>query len=106
VASTFLVAWRRLEKVTVADNPVAWRYGVAYRTLANQRRSAARAARLSERTQLELPTSQPSRSSIWAIRSSRASSNQTRPPRHQLTSSDLETPSPMSVNAQVDYRHM
>lgn len=60
VASTFLVAWRRFEEVTAADNPVAWLYGVAHRTLANQRRSSARAARLSERTRLELPTSQPS----------------------------------------------
>lgn len=59
VASTFLVAWRRLEEVIAADSPLAWLYGVAYRTLANQRRTAARAARLGERARLELPASQP-----------------------------------------------
>ncbi len=59
VASTFLVAWRRLEEVIAADIPLAWLYGVAYRTLSNQRRTAARAARLSERVRPELPASQP-----------------------------------------------
>lgn len=49
VAGTYLVAWRRLEDVLAADAPIAWLYGIAYRTLANQRRTHRRAAALQER---------------------------------------------------------
>lgn len=47
VADTFLVAWRRLDEVP--DDALPWLYGVARRTLANQRRSADRGAALERR---------------------------------------------------------
>jgi RNA polymerase sigma-70 factor (ECF subfamily) len=47
VAETFLVAWRRLDDVPADALP--WLYGVARRTLANQRRSAVRGEALAER---------------------------------------------------------
>jgi len=40
VADTFLVAWRRLERLP--DDPLPWLLGVARKTLANQWRSARR----------------------------------------------------------------
>lgn len=40
VAETFLVCWRKLDRVP--DDPLPWLYGVARKTLANQRRAAAR----------------------------------------------------------------
>jgi RNA polymerase sigma-70 factor (ECF subfamily) len=40
VAETFLVCWRRLDRVP--DDALPWLYAVARRTLANQRRAAAR----------------------------------------------------------------
>ena len=46
VAATYLVAWRRLDDVLAADHPIAWLYGVAYRTLSNQYRARRRAAAL------------------------------------------------------------
>jgi len=49
VAATFLVAWRRIDEAVGAEHPLAWLYGVAYRVLANQRRSARRKTRLSSR---------------------------------------------------------
>lgn len=48
VAETFLVAWRRLDDVP-ADRPLPWLYGVARRTLANQRRGRDRRERLTAR---------------------------------------------------------
>lgn len=53
VAETFLVAWRRLERVP--DNALPWLYGVARRALANQRRGQTRAVALVERLALERP---------------------------------------------------
>jgi RNA polymerase sigma factor (sigma-70 family) len=53
VADTFLIAWRRLERVP--DNALPWLYGVARRTLANQRRTQTRRTALVERLDLELP---------------------------------------------------
>jgi RNA polymerase sigma-70 factor (ECF subfamily) len=48
VADTFLVAWRRFsDRPTDAELP--WLYGIARRTLANQRRAARRRAALTER---------------------------------------------------------
>jgi RNA polymerase sigma-70 factor (ECF subfamily) len=47
VADTFLVAWRRLERVP--DEPLPWLLGVARKTLANSRRTARRRAALIER---------------------------------------------------------
>src|SRR5918997_1851167 len=40
VAETFLVCWRKLR--SVPEEPLPWLYAVARRTLANQRRAAAR----------------------------------------------------------------
>ena len=58
VAEVLTVAWRRLDDIP-ADNSLAWLYGVAHRTLANQRRSTTRRRRLVERVaarQLPAPT--------------------------------------------------
>ena len=58
VAETFLVAWRRLEDVP--DDALPWLYGVARRTLANQRRSARRQGALERRlTAAAAPGPQP-----------------------------------------------
>jgi RNA polymerase sigma-70 factor (ECF subfamily) len=53
VAETFLVAWRRLDRVP--NDPLPWLYCVARRTLANQRRGLARRGALRRRLDLELP---------------------------------------------------
>ena len=49
VAETYLVAWRKLDQARGADSTLAWLYGVAYRVLANQRRSTSRGQRLRHR---------------------------------------------------------
>jgi RNA polymerase sigma factor (sigma-70 family) len=54
VADTFLTAWRRLGDVPPGDEARLWLYGVARRTLANQRRGELRRARLGERLRAEL----------------------------------------------------
>ena len=48
-AEVFVVAWRRIDDMPSADEARAWLIGVAFRVLANQRRSAGRRARLFER---------------------------------------------------------
>jgi RNA polymerase sigma-70 factor (ECF subfamily) len=53
VADTFLVVWRRLD--CVPNDPLPWLYGIARRTLANQRRGDARRTALVERLDLEVP---------------------------------------------------
>jgi RNA polymerase sigma factor (sigma-70 family) len=55
VAETFLVAWRRLDKVPEGDQARLWLYGVARRQLANQRRGQLRRLRLADRLRAELP---------------------------------------------------
>jgi RNA polymerase sigma-70 factor (ECF subfamily) len=55
VAETFLVAWRRLDKVPPGDEARLWLYGVARRQLANQRRGQLRRSRLADRLRAELP---------------------------------------------------
>ncbi len=55
LADTFLVAWRRLEELPSGDHALLWLYGVARRTLANQRRAEQRRGRLAERLRHELP---------------------------------------------------
>jgi RNA polymerase sigma factor (sigma-70 family) len=55
VAETFLVAWRRLTDIPSGDQARLWLYGVARRTLANQRRAERRRVRLAERLRRELP---------------------------------------------------
>lgn len=49
VSATFLVAWRRLEDLVSADEPLAWLYRVAYLTLLNHRRDAQRTGRLADK---------------------------------------------------------
>ena len=48
-SDVFLVAWRRFEDVPPQEEVTAWLIGIAYRVLANQRRSASRSRRLSRR---------------------------------------------------------
>jgi RNA polymerase sigma-70 factor (ECF subfamily) len=55
VAETFLVAWRRMDRVPEGDEARLWLYGVARRQLANQRRGELRRSRLAERLRAELP---------------------------------------------------
>ena len=45
-SDVFLVAWRRLDDVPTGEEATAWLLGIAYRVLANQRRSASRSRRL------------------------------------------------------------
>lgn len=49
VADAFVVAWRRLDDMPMGDGSLLWLYGVARRTIANQRRGRARRGRLQER---------------------------------------------------------
>ena len=49
VATTFTVAWQRLDEFLGADLPLAWLYGVAYRTVLSSRRQVTRSARLVEK---------------------------------------------------------
>jgi RNA polymerase sigma-70 factor (ECF subfamily) len=46
VSETFLVCWRKLDRV--ADEPLPWLYAVARRTLANERRRLVRAKALDD----------------------------------------------------------
>ena len=48
-SDVFLVAWRRLDDVPPGEEATAWLLGIAYRVLANQRRSASRSRRLFRR---------------------------------------------------------
>ena len=41
----FVVLWRRIDRFE-DENPLSWLYGVAYRTIANRRRSTQRRFRL------------------------------------------------------------
>lgn len=54
VADTFLVAWRRLDRVPDGDEARLWLYGVCRRVLANADRSAVRRTRLGARLRTEL----------------------------------------------------
>lgn len=49
LAETFLVAWRRCAEVPAGSDARLWLFGVARRTLANQRRGEVRRTRLTER---------------------------------------------------------
>jgi RNA polymerase sigma factor (sigma-70 family) len=57
VAETFLIAWRRLDQLPPGSDARPWLYGIARRTLANQRRGDVRRARLTGRlgSDLEIP---------------------------------------------------
>jgi RNA polymerase sigma-70 factor (ECF subfamily) len=49
VAEVFLTAWRRLEDVPDGDEALVWLYGVAYRVIGHQFRTATRRRRLEVR---------------------------------------------------------
>ena len=49
VADTFLTVWRRLDDVPDGEEALLWMYGVAYRVIGHQWRSAARRSQLHER---------------------------------------------------------
>ena len=61
VAETFLVVWRRIDTVPTGDDARPWIYGVARKTLANQRRSRRRSQALHEKLvdQNSNPTTDP-----------------------------------------------
>jgi len=48
VASTFLVAWSRIDDLAGADEPLAWLYAVAYRTLLSHWRDTSKTADLAD----------------------------------------------------------
>lgn len=48
-AETFVIAWRRSDRVPEIDDALPWLYGVARRVIANQRRGSDRRRRLAER---------------------------------------------------------
>jgi RNA polymerase sigma-70 factor (ECF subfamily) len=52
-AETFLVAWRRLDRVP--DDALAWLYATARRVIANEHRRRARADRLDDRVAAQPP---------------------------------------------------
>jgi RNA polymerase sigma-70 factor (ECF subfamily) len=54
VADTFLVAWRRSVEVPAGSGARLWLFGVARRTIANQRRGENRRTRLAERLRSDL----------------------------------------------------
>lgn len=49
VSATFLVAWRRIDEYLGADEPLAWLYGVARRTVLSYRRNQDRDRRLTDK---------------------------------------------------------
>jgi RNA polymerase sigma-70 factor (ECF subfamily) len=57
VAETFLVAWRSLDRLQ--GDPLPWLYGVAWRVLANERRSRRRRRALGERLAIERDGAEP-----------------------------------------------
>ncbi len=59
VSETFLVAWRRQSDVPPGEGTRLWLYGVARRTLANQRRGDLRRTALGERLRHSLVASVP-----------------------------------------------
>ena len=58
VAETFLIAWRRLDEVPDGSERL-WLFGVARRTLANQRRGRLRRSDLADRLRAELLPGRP-----------------------------------------------
>jgi RNA polymerase sigma factor (sigma-70 family) len=59
VSETFLVAWRRAGEVPSGGDARPWLYGVARRTLANQRRGERRRDRLAQRLRHDLAAAIP-----------------------------------------------
>lgn len=58
LSEILLSVWRRIDDAPI-DRPLPWCYGIARRTLANQRRGQRRAVRLVERLQSEPAEHQP-----------------------------------------------
>jgi RNA polymerase sigma-70 factor (ECF subfamily) len=56
VNETFLIAWRRWDKLPELDRELPWLYAIAFRVLSNQRRSRDRRERLLNRLSLERDT--------------------------------------------------
>jgi RNA polymerase sigma-70 factor, ECF subfamily len=54
VAETFLVAWRRLDRVPAGEAARLWLYGTARRVIANQQRAERRRERLSQRIRADV----------------------------------------------------
>ncbi len=54
VSETFIVAWRRLDRVPAEPSTMPWLLGVARRTLANQRRSRQRRTNLVQKISTHL----------------------------------------------------
>lgn len=52
VAETFLIAWRKTDDIPSGDQALPWLYGVAYRVLTHQWRSAFRRQKLAEKLSL------------------------------------------------------
>jgi RNA polymerase sigma factor (sigma-70 family) len=46
VSETFLIAWRRRDRLPPRDSELAWLYAIAFRVISNQRRSRDRRNRL------------------------------------------------------------
>jgi len=59
VSETFLVAWRRAAEVSPGPEACLWLFGVARRTLANQRRGQRRRDRLAQRLRQDLAAASP-----------------------------------------------
>lgn len=55
VATTFLVAWRRIEDVLDADSSLAWLYGVAYKIVGNHIRGRNRLRALRDKALRQPP---------------------------------------------------
>ena len=53
VNESFLIAWRRWDKLPELDRELPWLYAIAFRVLSNQRRSRDRRKRLLDRLVLE-----------------------------------------------------
>jgi RNA polymerase sigma-70 factor (ECF subfamily) len=51
VSDTYLVAWRRVNDLRKVAEPQAWLYGIAYRSIGNQRRGAQRRTALAAKAQ-------------------------------------------------------
>lgn len=54
VASTFLVAWNRIDRLASVDEPLAWLYAVAYRTLLSHWRAVSKTANLADRVAADI----------------------------------------------------
>jgi len=105
VAETYLVAWRRLDRVPAGDEARLWLYGVARRQLANQRRGELRRSRLADRLRAELPAAiasarSPEHHRVAAVRAALARLEEE--DREILRLSSWEGLSPAEIAAVMD----